>query len=171
MKAEQQLADTKKKLTEAESSVRALRARQKELLDAQKRARPASSAGKTTPAKAAPQSCAECKAKDKARQEMQEQLSKAEKEILEAKNEKMQAILEQRDVEDRLRDLERDSKDRELQLKTTAANELKDLTANHSKEIKKLKTQLRFAELELMEERHGNEEHVKMTEMVLGQLN
>jgi len=76
----------------------------------------------------------------------------------------MQAILESRDIEDRLRDLEHDSKDREMQLKGTAANELKDLTSTHQKELRKLRTSIKFLELELLEERHGHEEHVKMTE-------
>ena len=43
----------------------------------------------------------------------------------------MQAILEQRDIEDRLKDRERDFQDREMQLKTNAANELKDFNISH----------------------------------------
>lgn len=102
---------------------------------------------------------------------MLELLNKAEKETLEAKNEKMQAILEQRDIEDRLRDLEHDSKDREMQLRATAANELKDLTTSNQQVLRKLRTELKFLDLELLEERHGHEEHVKMTDQVLAQLN
>lgn len=75
--------------------------------------------------------CQECKVKEKARQELVAQLNKAERETLEVKNEKMLAILEQRDIEDRLRDREKDFQDKEMQLKTNAANELKDLTTNH----------------------------------------
>jgi len=98
------------------------------------------------------------------------QLNRAEKETLEVKNEKMQAILEQRDIEDRLRDLERDFQDRELQFKTNAANSLRDLTISHQTELRRLKTQLKFIELELMEERHGHEEHLKFTKQVMAQL-
>ena len=98
-------------------------------------------------------------------------MNRAEKETLEIKNEKMQAILEQRDIEDRLRDRERDFHDREMQLKANSANELKDLTISHQKEIQKLRTKLKFTELELMEERHGHEEHVKLTEQSLSQIN
>lgn len=83
----------------------------------------------------------------------------------------MQAILEQRDIEDRLRDREKDSQDREMQLKTKAANELKDLTTNHQKELRKLRTQVKFMEIELLEEKHGHEEHVELTQKVLSQLN
>lgn len=55
-----------------------------------------------------------------------------------------------------------------MQLKTNSANELKDLANSHQKENQKLRTQLKFMELELMEERHGHEEHVKLTEQSLG---
>ena len=58
-----------------------------------------------------------------------------------------------------------------MQLKTNAANELKDLTANHQKELRKLRTQVKFMEIELLEEKHGHEEHVNLTEKVLNQLN
>ena len=79
----------------------------------------------------------------------------------------MQAILEQRDIEDRLKDRERDFQDREMQLKTNTANELKDLNISHQKELRKLRNNIKFIELELMEEKNGHEEHLKLTKQVM----
>ena len=98
------------------------------------------------------------------------QLNKAEKETLEVKNEKMEAIIKRRDIEDHLRDCERDFLDREMQLRNEMAMSIRDLTNIHQTELRKLKTQFQIIELELMEERHGHEEHVKCTNQVLAQL-
>ena len=90
-------------------------------------------------------------------QEALEKLNKAEKETLEAKNEKMQAILEQRDIEDRLRDLEHDAKEKEIYIKTSAASELKELAFQHQKELRKIRKDFKYLEIELLEERFGHE--------------
>ena len=58
-----------------------------------------------------------------------------------------------------------------MQLKTQAANEIKALAQAHQDELKKYRKQLVEKELELMEERHGHEDHVKMTEQVINKLN
>ena len=158
MKLEQELADAKKKHIEVSNSLKVLQLKNKDLMDAAKR---------KVPKQVNQKSCVECKNKEKARQDLLEQLNRAEKETLEVKNEKMQAILEQRDIEDRLRDRERDFHDKEIQLKTNAANELRDLNASHQKEVRKLRTMLKIKELELSEERLGHEEHIKLTDQVL----
>ena len=105
MKLEQELIDAKKKHIEVSNSLKVLQLKNKDLMDAAKR---------KVPKQVNQKSCAECKNKDKARQDLLEQLNRAEKETLEVKNEKMQAILEQRDIEDRLRDRERDFHDKEI---------------------------------------------------------
>lgn len=97
----------KKKATEAESSSRLLKQKNKELLEAQKR-----KTLKNGPA-GAKNSCNECKNKEKEKQNLLSKLNRAEKEALEVKNEKMEAILEQRNIEDRLRDREQDFGERE----------------------------------------------------------
>ena len=115
----------KKKLLESENNIRVLKLKQKDLMDAQKKTKA------STLKPIGKQQCMECKNKDKLKQELIDQLNKAERETLEVKNEKMAIQLEQRDIEDRLRDLERDFHDKEMQLKLNSANELRDLTNNH----------------------------------------
>ena len=158
VKLEQALEDVKKKAGEAEQSMSQLKQKNKELLEAQKR----KVSAKTQASSA--KGCPDCKAKEKETQSLEIKLARAEKETLEVKNEKMETILLQRDIEDRLRDRERDFQDRENQLKRNAAKDLHDLSASHQAEKQKLRKELQWKDMELIEERRGHEEHVRLTE-------
>ena len=82
VRLEQDLADVRKKYLESE---KVLKLKQKDLLDAQKRNTNLS----TTKNISLSKQCAQCKVKEKAKQELLERLNRAEKETLEIKNEKM----------------------------------------------------------------------------------
>ena len=69
--------------------------------------------------------CAQCKTHERARTELNLELSKAEKLTLEARNEKMVALLEQKNIEERLKEREAEFAEKERQLKQHAMHELK----------------------------------------------
>ena len=76
-------------------------------------------------------------------------------------------MLENKNLEDRLKERDQEMKDERNQLKQQALNELKVQKNQFDLTLKKLKTQLKFAKLELAEERKGQEENQKLTQSVM----
>ena len=79
----------------------------------------------------------------------------------------MMMMLENKNLEDRLKERDQEMKDEKNQLKQQALNELKVQKKQFDLTLKKLKTQLKFAKLELAEERKGQEENQKLTQSVM----
>ena len=79
----------------------------------------------------------------------------------------MMMMLDNKNLEDRLKERDQEMKDEKNQLKQQALNELKVQKKQFDLTLKKLKTQLKFAKLELAEERKGQEENQKLTQSVM----